>query len=323
MGRLAVTGPTGCRYLDDETNQRKYVQQGWNLTGDAYRHDADGYFWYEARTDDMIVSSGYNVSGVEVENVLIAHASVGECAVVGIPDEARGQIVKAFVVPAAGVGGSDTLARELQDFVKSELAPYKYPRAIEFVAELPRTLTGKLQRYRLRADASVVVSASKVQGSEGPGPGNRDREHARTRGLAEAQRLCERRQCDGPRGLCLRAGRLGSGDDAFAAGDFAAEVRQALTNVVAALDAAGARPDQITRLTWYITDRDEYLNARAEIGRAYRDVIGRHFPAMSVVVVQGLIEQSARVEIEATAVVGSDRGQTGVRPGSDQGQTTL
>ena len=102
MGRLAVTGPTGCRYLDDE-NQRKYVQQGWNLTGDAYRHDADGYFWYEARTDDMIVTSGYNVSGVEIENVLIAHASVGECAVVGVPDEARGQIVKAFVVPAAGV----------------------------------------------------------------------------------------------------------------------------------------------------------------------------------------------------------------------------
>ena len=111
----------------------------------------------------MIVTSGYNVSGVEIENVLIAHASVGECAVVGVPDEARGQIVKAFVVPAAGVGGTDSLARELQDFVKSELAPYKYPRAIEFVAELPRTLTGKLQRYRLRAAASSSVSASKVQ----------------------------------------------------------------------------------------------------------------------------------------------------------------
>ena len=135
-------------------NQRKYVQHGWNLTGDAYRQDEDGYFWYEARTDDMIISSGYNVSGVEVENVLLAHASVAECAVVGVPDEARGQIVKAFVVPAAGVGGSDALARELQDFVKAELAPYKYPRAIEFVAELPRTLTGKLQRYRLRAGAS-------------------------------------------------------------------------------------------------------------------------------------------------------------------------
>ena len=153
IGRLAVIGPTGCRYLDDHENQRKYVQHGWNLTGDAYRQDADGYFWYESRTDDMIISSGYNVSGVEVENVLLAHASVAECAVVGTPDEARGHIVKAFVVTAAGVSSSDALARELQDFVKAELAPYKYPRAIEFVAELPRTLTGKLQRYRLRGIA--------------------------------------------------------------------------------------------------------------------------------------------------------------------------
>ena len=150
VGRLAVQGPTGCRYLDDVANQRKYVQQGWNLTGDAYRKDADGYFWYESRTDDMIISSGYNISGVEVENVLLAHPAVAECAVVGIADDARGQIVKAFVVPGGGREGTDVLALELQEFVKREMAPYKYPRAIEFVTELPRTLTGKLQRYRLR-----------------------------------------------------------------------------------------------------------------------------------------------------------------------------
>ena len=297
VGRLAVTGPTGCRYLNDEANQRKYVQQGWNLTGDAYRHDEDGYFWYEARTDDMIVTSGYNVSGVEIENVLIGHAAVGECAVVGVPDEARGQIVKAFVVPAAGVEGTDTLARELQDFVKSELAPYKYPRAVEFVAELPRTLTGKLQRYRLRADASASPGAS--SGPTGIVSTHDPAGWPRPKGYANAASATGR--------VVFVSGQVGWDPVTmtFAAVEFAAEVRQALANVVTALAAAGARPDQIARLTWYITDRDAYLNARAEIGRAYREVIGRHFPAMSVVVVQGLIEKSARVEIEATAVLPS------------------
>ena len=150
VGRLAVSGPTGCRYLGDLENQKKYVQQGWNLTGDAYSMDEDGYFWYQARTDDMIVSSGYNISGAEVENVLLANPSVAECAVVGVPDEARGQLVTAFVVLAPGVVASDSLAKTLQDFVKSQLAPYKYPRAIQFVTALPRTLTGKVQRFRLR-----------------------------------------------------------------------------------------------------------------------------------------------------------------------------
>jgi 2-aminobenzoate-CoA ligase len=147
---LAVRGPIGCRYLDDLRISGNDVQDGWNLTGDAHRQDEGGYFWYVSRTDDMIVSSGYNVSGVEVENVLLAHPAVAECAVVGVPDEARGHLVKAFVVIQPAGGGSDALARELQDFVKAELAPYKYPRAIEFVADLPRTLTGKLQRFRLR-----------------------------------------------------------------------------------------------------------------------------------------------------------------------------
>jgi len=150
VGRLAVRGPTGCRYLDAPELQRKYVQNGWNMTGDAYRVDDDGYFWYEGRTDDMIVSSGYKISAVEIEAALLSHSQVAECAVIGSPSEERGEIVKAFVVLADGSAASDRLRRELQDYVKSRIAPYKYPRAIEFVTELPHTATGKLQRSRLR-----------------------------------------------------------------------------------------------------------------------------------------------------------------------------
>ncbi len=126
------------------------MQGGWNLTGDTYVRDADGYFWYQASTDDMIISAGYNIAGPEVEEALLSHPDVAECGVVGVPDEARGQIVKAFVVLRAGVDGGDDKARELQDLVKQKIAPYKYPRAIEFVAALPRTNTGKLQRFLLR-----------------------------------------------------------------------------------------------------------------------------------------------------------------------------
>jgi 2-aminobenzoate-CoA ligase len=149
IGRLAVRGPTGCRYLDNLERQRAYVRDGWNLTGDSYIRDADGYFWYQARTDDMIISAGYNISGPEVENVLLLHPKVKEVAVVGLPDAERGQAVSAFVVPR-DCEGTPELCRELQDFVKREIAPYKYPRRVEFVKELPRTATGKLQRYRLR-----------------------------------------------------------------------------------------------------------------------------------------------------------------------------
>lgn len=149
-GRLAVRGPTGCRYLDDERRQRDYVRDGWNLTGDSYVRDADGYFWYQARTDDIIVSSGYNIAGPEVENVLLEHPAVQECAVIGLPDDDRGQLVTAVVVLRAGHVGCPELAHELQDHVKRCIAPYKYPRAVRFVDSLPRTDTGKLQRYRLR-----------------------------------------------------------------------------------------------------------------------------------------------------------------------------
>ena len=152
VGRLAVRGPTGCRYLDMPEQQKKYVQHGWNLTGDAYRMDRDGYFWYQARTDDMIISAGYNISGPEVEAVLLDHPKVLECAVVGSPDPERGEVVKAFVVLRPGIGTDEATRSELQDYVKAEIAPYKYPRAVEFVTSLPRTETGKIQRFRLREE---------------------------------------------------------------------------------------------------------------------------------------------------------------------------
>ena len=149
VGRLAVKGPTGCRYLDDP-RQSTYVKDGWNYTGDAYLVDADGWFVYQARTDDMIVSAGYNIAGPEVESALLLHPAVAECACVGAPDEERGTIVKAFVVLKPDQAGDGVLVKALQDFVKREIAPYKYPRAIEFVDALPRTEVGKVQRFRLR-----------------------------------------------------------------------------------------------------------------------------------------------------------------------------
>ena len=151
-GRLAVRGPTGCRYLDDP-RQKNYVEAGWNLTGDTYRKDADGYFWYVARSDDMIVSSGYNIGAPEVENALLAHPAVAECAVIGVPCPERGQKVKAFIVAAANVAPDEALISELKNFVKATIAPYKYPREIEFVDALPKTATGKLRRVELRAQS--------------------------------------------------------------------------------------------------------------------------------------------------------------------------
>jgi 2-aminobenzoate-CoA ligase len=149
QGRLAVRGPTGCRYLAD-SRQADYVVNGWNVTGDIYRRDNDGYYWHVARADDMIVSKGYNIAGPEVERALALHPDVEECAVVGWPHPDFGQIVKAFVIPRAGVRATPTLAEQLQDHVKNVLAPYKYPRAIEFLTALPKTATGKLKRSDLR-----------------------------------------------------------------------------------------------------------------------------------------------------------------------------
>ena len=148
VGRLAVRGPTGCRYLDDE-RQSVYVRDGWNLTGDAFSMDEDGYFWFQARTDDMIISSGYNISGFEVEAALLEHPAVAECAVVAAPDVERGHVVMAYVV-----AGEWCPWVSLQDHVKASIAPYKYPRRIEFVDALPRTPTGKVQRNVLREQVS-------------------------------------------------------------------------------------------------------------------------------------------------------------------------
>ena len=149
VGKLAVKGPTGCRYLADE-RQNDYVRNGWNITGDAYSMDADGYFFFQARTDDMIISAGYNIAGPEVESALLAHPAVAECGVIGAPDPERGTIVKAFVVLKSGNEKNENMKKALQEHVKNAIAPYKYPRAIEFIDALPRTETGKVQRFKLR-----------------------------------------------------------------------------------------------------------------------------------------------------------------------------
>jgi 2-aminobenzoate-CoA ligase len=162
-GRLAVRGPTGCRYLDDK-RQADYVQHGWNVTGDTYVRDDEGYFIYQARSDDMIISAGYNIAGPEVETVLLTHPAVAECGVVGAPDADRGHVVKAYVILKPGFSGDAALTHALQEYVKATVAPYKYPRAIEYVTSLPRTETGKLQRFELRRIASTPAApaASKM-----------------------------------------------------------------------------------------------------------------------------------------------------------------
>jgi len=149
VGKLAVSGPTGCKYLDDE-RQSRYVRDGWNYPGDAFVQDADGYFFYQARDDDMIITAGYNVGGPEVEDALLRHPAVAECAVIGVTDDARGMIVKAFCVLKPGFAGDEAMVKTLQDHVKATIAPFKYPRQIEFRDTLPRTETGKLQRFKLR-----------------------------------------------------------------------------------------------------------------------------------------------------------------------------
>ncbi len=150
-GRLAIKGPIGCRYLDD-VRQHNYVEKGWNITGDTFIQDEDGYFWYQARSDDMIISAGYNISGPEIENALLTHPAIAECAVIGVADEERGMVPKAFIVLRPGHARDATMVKTLQDHVKNEIAPYKYPRRIEFRDALPKTQTGKLQRFALRAE---------------------------------------------------------------------------------------------------------------------------------------------------------------------------
>lgn len=326
IGRLAVRGPTGCRYLLNLERQRAYVRDGWNLTGDSYVRDADGYFWYQARTDDMIISSGYNISGPEVEGVLLEHLAVQECAVIGVPDEERGHIVKACVVLKPGFEASPAMVRKLQEWVKGQLAPYKYPRAIEFVDSMPRTATGKLQRFVLRDRARAAApaaaappspamvppafpSAARPVGGAPPPPPPPSLAPSpspspvivpgwpRPRGYADGMSARGR--------VVVTAGQIGWNPVTlqFESDDFIAQCAQAMRNLMTVLGAAGATAGDLVRLTWYITSRDEYAAAAAEVGRLYREVVGRHFPAMSVVVVAGLVEPRAKVEIEATAVV--------------------
>jgi 2-aminobenzoate-CoA ligase len=152
IGHLAVRGPTGCRYLADG-RQMKYVSGGWNLTGDDFVRERDGVFHFAARADDMIISSGYNIAGPEVEAALLSHAAVAECAVVGAPDEERGQIVQAHVVLREGFAADQACVKTLQDHVKATIAPYKYPRSVKFVSVLPKTPTGKIQRFKLKGHA--------------------------------------------------------------------------------------------------------------------------------------------------------------------------
>jgi 2-aminobenzoate-CoA ligase len=154
VGRLAVRGPTGCRYLADD-RQGDYVRDGWNVTGDSFHCDEDGYFHFAARSDDMIISAGYNIAGPEVEAALLAHPDVAECAVISAADTDRGQIVQAHVVLNAGANPSPEMAKLLQDYVKATIAPYKYPRSIIFTDALPKTATGKIQRFRLKQEPAA------------------------------------------------------------------------------------------------------------------------------------------------------------------------
>lgn len=279
VGRLAVKGPTGCRYLADD-RQANYVKDGWNYTGDAYLMDADGYFHYQARTDDLIISAGYNIAAPEVEEALLGHPAVAECGVIGVPDVERGQLVKAVVVLKPGHVGSPELVRTLQDFVKAQIAPYKYPRVVEFQQKLPRTQSGKLQRYQLRAGAQVLQPAG----------------WPRPRGYANGVAATGR--------LVFVSGMIGwDTADTIVSDSLVEQVRQALQNVVAVLAEGGAQPSHIARMTWYVTNKAEYLAAGAEIGKVFRDVIGSYAMAMSVVEVAGLVEDGAKVEIEVTAVV--------------------
>ena len=291
LGRLAVRGPTGCRYLADP-RQKDYVENGWNITGDLYVMDEDGYFFHRGRLDDLIISAGQNVSGVEIEAVLGTHPAVAECAVIGVADAERGQLVKAFVVLHSGHAPDSGLAVRLQNHVKKWLALYKYPRLIEFRASLPRTETGKLQRYRLKEEApgieyGVRQSVQVVQ------PTGWVRPSGFSNGI----------KASGHHYVSI-AGQVGwDAGRQIVSDDFVEQSRMALKNVVDVVAAAGGRPDHIIRLTWYVTDKREYLDQSKALGVAYRSVMGKHYPAMTVVQVAALIADAAKVEIEATAVI--------------------
>ncbi len=290
IGKLAVRGPTGCKYLADP-RQLNYVKDGWNQPGDAFYCDADGYFFYQSRADDMIITAGYNVGGPEVESCLLQHEAVLETAVIGAPDEERGMIVKAFVVLKPSHPANEATVKLLQDWVKQHLAPYKYPRAIEFVSGLPKTETGKLQRFKLRDTTPTPNGKTSMAW-----PTLQPADWAAPKGYANAV-VAQGKQI-------FMGGQIGwNGQQQFESDDLIAQAEQALKNIAALLKEAGAGPEHLVRLTWFVTDRDEYQARLKELGVVYKAVLGKHFPAMSCVQVVALVEKRAKVEIEATAVL--------------------
>ena len=293
IGFLAVRGPTGCRYLNDP-RQANYVRHGWNVTGDSYIQDEDGYFWYQARSDDMIISSGYNIAGPEVESALLLHPDVAECGVIGVADEERGMVVKAFVVLKPHAQASDEQIKLLQDYVKNTIAPYKYPRLIDFVDQLPRTETGKLQRFALRQQERAKTTGETDLPKVEPVtllPEGWPRPQGYANGMMAKGRLV------------VTGGIVGWDIKGEFPEGLVAQTQLALENIVAVLKAGGASPHHLVRLTWYVTDIEDYLTQVRALGKAYRSVIGSHYPAMALVQVVRLVEKKALVEIEATAVI--------------------
>jgi 2-aminobenzoate-CoA ligase len=302
VGKLAVRGPTGCRYLADP-RQSNYVKAGWNLPGDTFTQDEEGYFYYHARNDDMIISAGYNIAGPEVEAALMEHDSVLECAVVGTADDERGQIVHAYVVlreaaAAQAIGHEAALTKQLQGHVKQSIAPFKYPRRISFCKALPRTETGKLQRFKLRDPMSSSASPATPSAPSASNP---------HKVLQPEGWIAPKGYANGieARGRQIYvAGMVGwNGQCQFESDDFVKQTEQALQNVLDTLACSKAGPEHMVRMTWYVKSKKEYLARGKEIGAVYKRLIGRNYPAMTLVQVVDLVEDRALLEIEVTAVV--------------------
>jgi enamine deaminase RidA (YjgF/YER057c/UK114 family) len=283
VGKLAVIGPTGCKYLGDE-RQTRYVKDGWNYPGDAFVQDADGYFFYQARDDDMIITAGYNVGGPEVEDALLRHPAVAECAVIGLPDEARGMIVKAFCVLKPG------LHRRRGDGAHAAGTRQGDHRAVQVPTpdRVPRHAAAHRNRQIATFQAEDAMKILQPPGWATP------------KGYANGVAA---------RGtLVFVGGQIGwNAQQQFETDDFIAQTAQTLRNVHAVLAEAGAGPEHMVRMTWYVTSREEYLRRLPELGAAYRTVMGRNFPAMTCVEVSALMEARAQIEIEVTAVVPDPR----------------
>ena len=292
VGRLAVRGPTGCRYLADP-RQRAYVVDGWNLTGDAYRMDEDGYFWFQARADDMIVSAGYNISGPEVEEVLLDHAAVAECAVVAAPRYRARRHRQGLRRPGRGSCRKRRSGGRAAGLRQAAHRPLQVPAR------------GRVRRDaaedRDRQDPAVRVARARERTGGGAmrrlEPAGWARPSGYAHGIAAAGRFV------------FVAGQVGwdPTTETFASDDLVAQARQALANVLAVLAEAEASRAHIARMTWYVLDKAEYRARRPDLGRVYGELLGRHYPAMTLVEVAGLLEARARIEIEATAVVPIER----------------